>query len=129
MPLPTTTIVPDARLGVVSTMLEGTQPELCTIKRRTFTKSASGGDVQTLKIVATDVPFRARAQGKRVIAGQSGDEPKEAARWELSFPKGQDIRAVTDRVYSNLGRVWDVLNASDESYEPESRVLCVEVIV
>lgn len=127
MPNPSTSVVHPNRTGEVGGVLAGTKPDTATIVRRTFAKSAGGGDVETVVVVEMNVPFRARVQGRRAIAGNVGAEVTESERWELAFPSGTDVQAITDRVYGNQ-RTWDVLEAGSESFEPEMRVLAVEVI-
>lgn len=125
MPLPSTRIVHPDRTCEVAGVLDVTKPDRGTIKRRVMTKSAAGGDTETLAVIATEVPYRARVQGRRAIAGDVGGEATEAERWELSFDPGTDIRSL-DR-FVGATRTWDVLSAGSESYEPEIRALAVEV--
>lgn len=127
MPLPSTRVVHRDRTCEVAAALDGTKPECGRIYRRVMTKSAAGGDTETLTAVATDVPFRVRVQGRRAVASSVGDQVSESAHWELSFPRGTDIAPITDRVVSDSGRTWDVLEVGSETYEPEIRALAVEV--
>lgn len=125
MPLPSTRVVHRDRTAKVAGALDQAKPLCGTIKRRTMTKSAGGGDTETLTVRATNVPYRARVQGRRAIAGEAGGEHTEAERWELSFARGTDIRA-RDRFVGQT-RTWDILSAGAEAFEPELRALAVEV--
>lgn len=125
MPFPSTRVVHRDRTCEVAGALEQTRPACGTIKRPTSTKSAGGGDTTTYATRATDVPYRARVQGRRTIAGEVGGESTEAERWELSFESGTDVRTF-DRFVGET-RTWDILEAAAESYEPEVRALAVEV--
>lgn len=125
MPFPSTRVVHPDRTAVVAETLAQTRPSCGTIRRPTSTKSAGGGDTTTYVMKYTDVPYRARVQGRRAIAGEIGGENDESERWELSFESDTDVRAF-DR-FVGEGRTWDVLEAGAESYEPELRVLAVEV--
>lgn len=125
MPLPSTQVVHRDRTAEIADALDMTKPQCGTIKRREFVKSAAGGDTETLVVKATGVPYRARVQGRRAIAGIAGGEATETERWELSFDPGTDIKAL-DR-FVGVSRTWDVLSAGSESYEPEIRALAVEV--
>lgn len=125
MPFPSTRVVHCDRTSTVADTLADTKPTCGTIKRRIMTKSGAGGDAETLRTIATDVAYRARVQGRRAVAGETGDETTETERWELSFAPGTNVRA-GDR-FIGEGRTWDILSAGAESYEPELRALAAEV--
>lgn len=126
MPLGSTNVIHPTRTDAVAAMVDRTKPQTAVISRRTWTRSASGGDVEVMVVVASGVPCRIRKQGKRVLEATAGAQTDEVARYDLSFPNGTDVQAVTDRVYVGT-RTFDVLEAGFDSYEAEARTLCAEV--
>lgn len=125
MPFPGSKVVDPRREPEVAAVLDQTKPELGDIYRRTSTKSAGGGDTETLTLVVSAVPVRIRAQGRRSLASSAGDQATEHSLRELSFPDGTNVRP-TDRVIVGA-RTFDVEESGSESYDAELRVLCIEV--